>query len=75
MSPSDRATDGITTRESLAALAYFALYLAFSFWSPGSEMRNYLTLVAGPLVMVVEPLVIAGVGQGNGGNAIAGKKQ
>ena len=53
MSPSDRATDGITTRESLAALAYFALYLAFSFWSPGSEMRNYLTLVAGPLVLVV----------------------
>jgi len=44
---------GITTRESLAAAAYFVLYLAFSFWSPGSEMRNYLTLVAGPLVMVV----------------------
>ena len=44
---------GITTRESLAALAYFTLHLAFSFWSPGSEMRNYLTLVAGPLFLVV----------------------
>lgn len=44
---------GITTRESLSALAYFALYLAFSFWSPGSEMRNYLTLVAGPLLLVI----------------------
>lgn len=53
MSESDMATDGITTRESVAALAYFALYLAFSFWSPGSEMRNYLTLVAGPLLLVV----------------------
>ncbi|MEK6255354.1 MAG: CPBP family intramembrane metalloprotease [Gemmatimonadales bacterium] len=53
MSASDRTTDGITTRESIAALAYFALYLAFSFWSPGSEMRNYLTLVAGPLCLVV----------------------
>lgn len=28
---------GISTRESLAALVYFALYLAFSFWSPGSN--------------------------------------
>ena len=44
---------GISTRESLAALVYFAFYLAFSFWSPGSEMRNYLTLVAGPLFLVV----------------------
>jgi membrane protease YdiL (CAAX protease family) len=48
----DVVTEGITTREALAAVAYFALYLAFSFWSPGSEMRNYLTLVAGPLVLV-----------------------
>ena len=53
MSASDRTTYGITTRESVAALAYFTLYLAFSFWSPGSEMRNYLTLVAGPLFLVV----------------------
>ena len=45
-------TCGITPRESLAALGYFALYLVFSFWSPGSEMRNYLTLVAGPLFLV-----------------------
>ena len=44
---------GTNTRESLAAVAYFALYLAFSFWSPGSEMRNYLTLVAVPLLLVV----------------------
>jgi len=43
---------GITTRECFAALAYFAAYLTFSFWSPGSEMRHYLTLVAGPLVLV-----------------------
>jgi membrane protease YdiL (CAAX protease family) len=51
----DREADtwGIPTRESLAALVYFAFYLAFSFWSPGSEMRNYLTLVAGPLFLVV----------------------
>lgn len=47
------SSTGITTRESLGALAYFALYLAFSFWSPGTEMRNYLTLVAGPLLLVV----------------------
>jgi len=53
MSKSDGAIGGITTRESLAALAYFAGYLVFSFWSPGSEMRHYLTLVAGPLVLVV----------------------
>ena len=53
MGTSDRAAVGITTRESLAALVYFALYLAFSFWSPGSEMRHYLTLVAGPLALVV----------------------
>ena len=53
MSTPDRTVDGITTRESLTALAYFALYLAFSFWSPGSEMRNYLTLVAVPLLLVV----------------------
>jgi membrane protease YdiL (CAAX protease family) len=53
MSVSDRTTDGISTRESAAALAYLAFYLAFSFWSPGSEMRNYLTLVAGPLLLVV----------------------
>ena len=53
MSTLDRTVDGITTRESLTALAYFALYLAFSFWSPGSEMRNYLTLVAVPLLLVV----------------------
>jgi len=44
---------GITTRESVAALLYFASYLAFNFWSPGSEMRHYLTLVAGPLALVV----------------------
>jgi membrane protease YdiL (CAAX protease family) len=44
---------GITTRESLAAVAYFTFYLAFSFWSPGSDVRHYLTLVAGPLVLVV----------------------
>jgi len=48
----DVVTEGITTREALAAVAYFALYLTFSFWSPGSEMRNYLTLVAGPLLLV-----------------------
>jgi membrane protease YdiL (CAAX protease family) len=53
MSATDRTVDGITARESVAALAYFALYLAFSFWSPGSEMRNYLTLVAVPLLLVV----------------------
>jgi membrane protease YdiL (CAAX protease family) len=53
MTVSNRTTDGITTRESAAALAYLAFYLAFSFWSPGSEMRNYLTLVAGPLLLVV----------------------
>lgn len=52
MNAPNPATEGITTRESLAALAYFALYLAFSFWSPGSEMRHYLTLVAGPLALV-----------------------
>ncbi len=53
MNTPDRTADGITTRESLTALAYFALYLAFCFWSPGSEMRHYLTLVAGPLFLVV----------------------
>jgi membrane protease YdiL (CAAX protease family) len=53
MSATDRTVAGVTARESVAALAYFALYLAFSFWSPGSEMRNYLTLVAVPLLLVV----------------------
>ncbi len=43
---------GITTRESVSALAYFGLYMAFNFWSPGSEWRHYLTLVAGPLLLV-----------------------
>ena len=44
---------GITTRESLAAAAYFLVYLSFSFWSPGSELRNYATLVAVPLALVI----------------------
>lgn len=44
---------GITTRESVTAIAYFAAYLAFSFWSPGFEMRHYLTLVAAPLALVI----------------------
>jgi membrane protease YdiL (CAAX protease family) len=53
MSEPGVATEGSTIRESLAALAYFTLYLAFSFWSPGSEMRHYITLVALPLALVV----------------------
>lgn len=53
MSLPDPATRGISRRESIAALAYFAAYLGFSFWSPGSELRNYLTLVALPLLLVV----------------------
>jgi membrane protease YdiL (CAAX protease family) len=44
--------DGITTRESLAALVFFAAYLAFSFRFPGTEIRHYLTLVALPLLLV-----------------------
>ena len=47
------ATDGITNRESLAALGYLAAYLAFSFLSPGSELRHYLTLVTVPLLLVI----------------------
>ena len=47
------ATDGITRRESAVALAYFAAYLAFSFSSPGSEVRHYLTLVGIPFVLVI----------------------
>lgn len=53
MSEPSTATDGITNRESLVALAYFGAYLAFSFLSPGSEMRHYLTLVAVPLLLVL----------------------
>ncbi len=53
MSLPDPATEGISRRESIAALAYFAAYLGFSFWSPGSELRNYLALVALPLLLVV----------------------
>ncbi len=53
MSPPDPATRGISRRESISALAYFAVYLGFSFWSPGSELRNYLALVALPLLLVV----------------------
>jgi membrane protease YdiL (CAAX protease family) len=50
--PIDPAS-GITGRETLAAAVYFVLYLAFSFWSPGSEGRHYATLVAGPVLLVV----------------------
>ena len=53
MSEPLRATDGITIRESVAALTYFGVYLALSFWSPGSEIRHYLTLVTGPLLLVI----------------------
>lgn len=53
MPDSVSSADGITTRESVAAAAYFVLYLIFSFWSPGSELRNYVTLVAGPLALVI----------------------
>ena len=53
MSEPDTASLGISRHEALAALCYFGLYLGFSFWSPGSEFRNYLTLVALPLVLVV----------------------
>lgn len=52
LSPSS-ATDGISTRESLTALAYFGAYLAFSFRSPGSEARHYLMLVVLPLLIVL----------------------
>jgi len=44
---------GINRTESVAALAYFVLYLAFSFASPGSELRHYVFLVAIPLMIVV----------------------
>ena len=37
MSPSDRATDGITTRESLAALAYGQTVLARAVQCAGME--------------------------------------
>jgi membrane protease YdiL (CAAX protease family) len=40
-------------RECMAAILYFAAYLVFSFVSPGSELRHYLTLVALPLAVVV----------------------
>lgn len=53
MSAPSSATQGITRRECFAALAYFAAYLAFSFWSPGSEARHYLTLVILPLLLVI----------------------
>jgi len=43
----------ITARECVAAAAYFTVYLALSFLSPGSEVRHYLTLVALPLALVV----------------------
>jgi membrane protease YdiL (CAAX protease family) len=52
MSQADPTTREISRRESTAALAYFALYLSLSFWSPGSELRNYLFLVALPLLLV-----------------------
>ena len=44
---------GINRTEAVAALAYFVLYLAFSFASPGSELRHYVFLVAIPLMIVV----------------------
>jgi len=53
MSDPDVAPFAPGVRESVAAIAYFFLYLAFSFWSPGSEMRHYLTLVALPILLVV----------------------
>lgn len=46
------AEAGITRRETLAAAGYFIAYLAFAFFSPGTEWRHYLTLVAGPLALV-----------------------
>jgi membrane protease YdiL (CAAX protease family) len=42
----------IDRRECVAAILYFAAYIIFSFVSPGSEARHYLTLVALPLVVV-----------------------
>jgi len=43
----------VSSREATAAALYFLAYLAFSFASPGSELRHYLTLVALPLLVVL----------------------
>lgn len=53
MTNADSIPSAIGRRECMAAILYFAAYLAFSFVSPGSELRHYLTLVALPLAVVV----------------------
>jgi len=53
MVDSQPAWSDIDRRESAAAIVYFAAYLAFSFVTPGSEARHYLTLVLFPLAIVV----------------------
>jgi membrane protease YdiL (CAAX protease family) len=40
-------------RESWAALVYFALYMAYLFAAPESELLHWLSLVAIPLVIVI----------------------
>ena len=53
MTNADSILGAIDRRECVAAILYFAAYLIFSFVSPGSELRHYLTLVALPVAVVV----------------------
>jgi membrane protease YdiL (CAAX protease family) len=53
MSTLQPAGTRIGTREALAAPAYFAVYLAYLFWNPESELLHWLSLVVGPLLIVL----------------------
>lgn len=49
----DRPTDVVRPRDGWIALSWFAIYLAWLFWSLESELMHWLTMVAVPLCIAV----------------------